>query len=84
MRSYNASRKVLLETNPGIYGKLLQQQVPGQRLLKNKLFGLFCHTFWIRSIDRNAWTWLPKNIRYKLYDIVVTANASVSPDKVRL
>lgn len=53
--------------------------------LKGMMFRLFCHRVWISSIDRNFWKYiLPQSIRYRLYDWVITANASYFPQKVKL
>lgn len=52
---------------------------------KGLFFKLFCYRGWIDSIDNNLWTYLlPKSLRYKLYDWVITANATYFPKKVKL
>jgi GT2 family glycosyltransferase len=53
--------------------------------LKGFFFKLFCFSFWIDSVDSNTWKYiLPQKIRYKLYDFILTANASFYPHKVAL
>jgi glycosyltransferase involved in cell wall biosynthesis len=53
--------------------------------LKGFFFKLFCFSFWIDSVDSNMWKYiLPQKIRYRLYDFILTANASFYPHKVAL
>lgn len=44
--------------------------------LKRFFFRLFRSDFWVASIDRNIWPYLlPKRLRYRLYDWVITAHS---------
>jgi glycosyltransferase involved in cell wall biosynthesis len=56
--------------------------IASQNRFKRTAFGFFATRGWIESVDSGTWRWLPAKIRYKLYDIILTANAVVFPDKV--
>lgn len=83
-RNYYEAGKILLDANPEIYGPIFGHRREEPKTLKAKLFRFFAQKFWIDTIDANRWTWLPRSARYKLYDIVLTANATLYPDAVKL
>lgn len=85
LRQYHASHLKLVEVKPTLYkdnNKFLSPQPIG---MKKFLFSFFARPFWVRLLDHNRILWaLPKKIRYKLYDIIVTANGVYYPEKVSL
>jgi GT2 family glycosyltransferase len=85
-RRYSHARRKLKELHPGYYPS--PDGIPRvERLrteIKRKVFAIFVSGFWIISLERNWWKWLPQKIRFKLYDIIVTANGSIYPDRIPL
>lgn len=51
---------------------------------KKQLFGLFVANLWIEMIDKDLLQILPKKLRYKLYDLVITANGIYFPEELPL
>lgn len=84
MRQYTEAHKRLNELKPELYGLDHKYSTVTPTGLKGFLFQLFCHPFWIGTVDRGYWKWLPKKLRYKLYDWILTANGSFYPEKVKL
>jgi glycosyltransferase involved in cell wall biosynthesis len=84
IRQYTISHNHLSATKPDLYKEGNRYKSTAPTGLKGVVFRLFCTNMWISSIDRNFWTWLPKSARYKLYDVIVTANGSFFPEKVAL
>lgn len=41
---------------------------------KRFFFFPFAFSFWLKAIDKNYFTFLPKKMRYRLYDIIIQAN----------
>lgn len=81
-RQYAIAQTRLEELHEGRINKYSSNIPKGAKKL---FFNMFCHKLWIDSIDSNIWKYLlPKNMRYKLYDWVITANASYFPEKVKL
>jgi glycosyltransferase involved in cell wall biosynthesis len=52
--------------------------------IKNKLFLLFAFKFWIDGVDSCKFTFLPQQVRFKLYDVIITANGVYFPNRVKL
>lgn len=79
MRQYRQAHKKLY-----VLGKIAHfSEAPTG--LKGMFFRIFCHTFWIRSIDGEVWKCLlPQKWRYRLYDFVITANGSYYPESVKV
>lgn len=83
-RGYYHAGRVLLEQRPEIYEPIFGHRRNMAKGWKAQTFRMFCSRFWIDSIDNNFWAWLPKKLRYKLYDIVLTANGIFFPEIVKL
>lgn len=83
LRRYAIAQTKLIQLKPELY-KSCQISKKDDKIskLKRGIFYLFANRFWIYSIERGLWKWLPERVRFKLYDIVVTANGSFFPDKV--
>lgn len=84
LRQYAEVQDQLSLIKPELYGKNHKYKVIVPNGIKGALFRSFCHNYWINGIDQNLLFWLPKKIRYKLYDLVITANGSFYPGKVKL
>lgn len=84
LRQYTHAQHQLSLIKPELYGNMHQYRVVPPSGIKGNVFRMFCSIFWINSVDTNTWTWLPKNIRYKLYDIIITANGNFFPSIVEI
>lgn len=51
---------------------------------KKRVFRLFLSNTWIKAVDKNWLRFLPTPLRYKLYDLIITANGVYYPNKVQL
>jgi glycosyltransferase involved in cell wall biosynthesis len=84
-RQYNKGHKELIRLNPWMVEEgFIENVFNGPKGFKKTFFRLFTSLFWIKSIDRNLFAFLPKAIKYKLYDIIVTANGIYFPEKISL
>ena len=84
LRQYTQAHKKLNELKPALYGAANKYSVVKPTGLKGFFFQLFCHRFWISSVDKGYCKWLPMKLRYKLYDWIVTANGNFYPEKIQL
>ena len=72
-RQYEASHQTLLRLNPEVYEKFDQYTPATIGSAKRLMYWLFAQKFWVWSIDKFNWLRiLPKKIRYKIYNVVVT------------
>lgn len=83
-REYTKAQQTLAELKPELYGRSTQYQTKPPKGIKGKFFQAFCADWWIRWVDDGHLKWLPKKIRYRIYDWILTANGTFFPDKVRL
>jgi glycosyltransferase involved in cell wall biosynthesis len=81
LRQYNTAYNLLHELKPDLYPPKNTNKLS---IFKKIIYFVFSNKFWINSIDKEIWTFLPPTIRYKLYDIVITSNSSVFLNKVNL
>ena len=70
---YVKSERNLYKLKPGM-GKYPAYK-PGP--LRRIVFSIFFSDWWILQIDRESFSWIPKNLRYKLYDIIFTAHSKL-------
>jgi len=84
IREYTFMQQFLQKLKPELYpqGHRYASVVP--KGIKGRIFLFFCSKFWINAIENKWLIFLPKNSRYKLYDLIITANASFFPHKVTL
>jgi glycosyltransferase involved in cell wall biosynthesis len=83
-RSYYKAGIELAIRKPELYLERFSSRLNRVLSIKQRLLRVFCSNWWINSVDRNTWTWMPQKMRFKLYDYVVTANSTVFPDLVEL
>lgn len=83
-RCYHDAGITLAKIEPELYAPVFGDRLKNSRTLKDYLFLPFCFSFWVNSVDSNFWTWLPQNIRHKLYDWVLTANSTKFPHLLTL
>lgn len=84
LRQYAVAHKQLAVLKPEIYGEASKYTAAIPTGLKALVFSMFCSGSLVRSIDKGFWNWLPKSLRYRLYDLTITANSSYFPDKVAI
>jgi len=83
-RGYYEAGRILLKAKPEIYEPIFGHRRQMNKGWKAQLFRFFCSMFWIESIDKDWWKWLPEQLRFKLYDVVLTANGIFFPEIVKL
>lgn len=76
MRQYAVAQFKLQSLKPELYTSSHKYAIQKPTGYKAFFFRMFCHRFWISTIDKDRWTFLPLKLRYKLYDWVITANGS--------
>ena len=84
IREYTFMQQYLQKLKPELYSQNHRYASVAPKGIKGKIFLFFCSKFWINAIENKWLLFLPKNSRYKLYDLVITANASFFPHKVNL
>ena len=84
LRSYTSSQKILADLKPEIYSQDHQYAVPSLTGFKYIVFSFLTKRWWIKSVDNGYWSWLPEFARFKLYDMIITANGAFFPEKVPL
>lgn len=73
IKEYKKGREVLAKTD-SLAGKTLGETKDKIHPLKKCIFYFFSFPIWVDLVDRNFFTFLPKKIRFKLYDWMMTAN----------
>ena len=73
LEQYAQSHKTLMNLKPEVYTEFNQYQPQPLSWFKKSIYGLFSPNFWVGGIDKNILQFLPQTLRYKLYDIITTA-----------
>lgn len=84
IREYTIAQKRLRQLKPDLYPENHQYAVIVPKGLKGAVFNFFCSRFWIDAVDKEWLKFLPERLRYRVYDVIITANASFFPDKVSI
>ncbi|MES2480146.1 MAG: glycosyltransferase [Bacteroidota bacterium] len=81
LREYTNAQWELIRLKPELYGNPeINERYPTVPTgLKCTFFKLFVNRFMINSMDNHFWTFLPVNLRCKLYDFILTANGNYFP-----
>ena len=81
LREYSNAQWELIRLKPELYGNpQINERYPSVPSgLKRSFFKLFVNRFMINSMDNHFWTFLPVNLRCKLYDFILTANGNYFP-----
>ena len=78
-RQYNKAHqdlaKIIIDIDKGFQKRSLKIN-----LFKRLVFSFFSHSFWVKMIDSELLTFLPKFVRYQLYDWVITGLGKVYPN----
>jgi glycosyltransferase involved in cell wall biosynthesis len=81
-QQYKVSHQKLKEFYPNRYQKI-QYDYKEAKGIKKMIYWFFSGAFWVNVIDKfNFLRILPKKLRYKIYDIIVTANTVHFPLKI--
>lgn len=81
-RQYRQSHLKLLSINPDLYQKYNQYEPTKIGGVKKAIYWFFAQKFWLWSIDKFNWLRiLPKKLRYKIYNIVLTGYSVYFIDK---
>ncbi len=81
-RQYHESHLTLQELKPELYQKYNQYEPTKIGSLKKTVYWFFTQKFWLWSIDKFNWLRiLPKKLRYKVYNIVLTGYSVYFIDK---
>jgi glycosyltransferase involved in cell wall biosynthesis len=75
LNQYRSAREQLIRFKPLLYENNKKINVNPPKGLKKIFFQIFRSPWWIESIDERRWIWLPENVRFKLYDYIITANS---------
>jgi glycosyltransferase involved in cell wall biosynthesis len=76
LREYRKAHKTLAEIRPKFYSKYVTRPAAAPAGVKGTFFHLFASPTWLRIVDSGSLTILPRSIRYKLFDIITTAQGS--------
>jgi len=83
-REYTAAHDMLRKIHTDWISEKFIDKKYEPKGIKALIFKLFCHIHWIKAIDKNRLKWLPYKLRYRLYDIIITANGVFYPSLVSL
>jgi glycosyltransferase involved in cell wall biosynthesis len=83
-RQYSEAHQKLIDIHPWMQEEGFIKPVTKPSGWKNILFQVFLNKRWINAVDTNKLSWLPKFLRFKLYDLIITANGIFFPGKVKL
>jgi GT2 family glycosyltransferase len=83
-RQYALAHKKLIALKPWMKEEGFIKPVQMPVGLKEKVFKFFSNQGWLEFINSPSVMLLPKKIRYKLYDLIITGNGVLYPDKVKL
>lgn len=77
-----AVSKLLQKTNPDLYVEYYKAREKQLKSYRKYFYFFFTFRFWTKAIQKNKLSFLPQKVRYKLYDIVILANAAYFPNKI--
>lgn len=77
IRQYSRAHLTLASLHPN----RIRLRTTGQSLVRKPFYFLFSFPFWIQLVDREHLKFLPKNLRYKLYDWIIFSLGFVFKEK---
>jgi glycosyltransferase involved in cell wall biosynthesis len=83
-RQYTIAQNKLEQLKPELYNNDHQYKITRPTGIKGYIFNILSTKWWVSSVDKGTWKWLPEALRYKLYDMIITANGSFFPEKAIL
>lgn len=83
-RQYRAAHELLIRSKPWIVNEGFMKKRIEPTGLKKNIYRFFCARSWVNAAERGRLKFLPRSLRYKIYDLVITANGIYFPDKIKL
>lgn len=83
-RQYAKAHEQLRRMKPEIYNGVIARAAYKPDLFRRVIFKSLCSEWWVNSVDKGYWKWMPEQFRFKLYDMIITANGALYPEKVKL
>ncbi len=80
-KQYQGAYNKLIQINPS-YKDLVGERKLNLNFLKRSIYFVLSWKFWVDQIDKNRLTILPKKIRYRFYDIVITGLSKIYPNRI--
>lgn len=74
-RDYATAYEQLKTIAPELFSD--RKRIIELNFLKKSVFSLFSHPIWVKAIDKHYLTFMPKPIRYKIYDWIITGLGNV-------
>jgi glycosyltransferase involved in cell wall biosynthesis len=85
LREYRKAHEYLRAIEPLRYSTIRLNQPIVPSGIKGMFFRFFASQYWVNWLDRDYFKWLiPRFIRHRLFDWIITANGSFFPDRVSL
>lgn len=85
MRQYRQANLLLRERKPEVYEEFPYYEQANISMFKKKGFLFFSTLYWINWVDNGSIKKiLPRKIRYKIYDWIITSNGTFFPERVKL
>jgi GT2 family glycosyltransferase len=76
LREYRKAHAVLAKHRGDLYYKYLPSAAQQPKGIKAAIFKLLAAPGWVDYVDNGSMQILPKSVRYKLYDLVITAQGN--------
>jgi glycosyltransferase involved in cell wall biosynthesis len=84
-REYRAMHEKLLTLKPDLYNAFPMRTTQLPKGIKAFIFKLFTFRFWVWTVDSfNLMRILPQSLRYKIYDLIISANGVYYPERIDL
>jgi GT2 family glycosyltransferase len=71
---YKSAHKKLLEIKYELYTSSKRLKIHHPKGIKRVIFKFFSYRFWLDIVDSGVLKIIPRHYRYRLYDVIVTAN----------
>jgi glycosyltransferase involved in cell wall biosynthesis len=84
LRAYQLAKVELMTLKPEVFDLSFAGVANTSIGIKRIIYKFLAHSFWLKSVDKGLLVWLPKIVRYKLYDAILHANSVVFPDRASL
>lgn len=79
-REYNMARQQLLQLRPSLKPYLSDQTLTAVRW-KRLLYSFFAKNIWVKMVDCDAFTFLPRRIRYWIYSMIIWGMGVYYPER---
>jgi glycosyltransferase involved in cell wall biosynthesis len=83
-RQYIAAHKKLAALKPWIIKEGFREPLKTPKGWRKIIYQFFCSKKWVQLVDKDFFKILPRWVRYRLYDLIISANGVFFPEKVSL